>query len=778
MTKNNNSQPNSQRRFHGNERIIKCDDLPILKNDSKLKQSSKSSAASNFSKDRVAVNTNLSNTRLSNSTPKFNSSSNRTLIKTPSTTPTTSKIKTLHEDPMLSEQHQEELEAAISNLIAPAIDQLNVKTAINNATANLLCQEIAKECETIEDTGDTDLITDELTSLLHKYSSSLLKCDRKNQRLFANCLLDYEIFDKLHQFVIAHSRVYDADFFTNSNKKHFAFFWRFYTLTLHASNASDDISAKLGELDYVQLLVDNLSESMMIEKAAMKKIDPNDQQIPIIRIFLGILHNLAKLIELKEKFQIADAVEELLVYTNNEEGIDVFRTLVYMILAYIIDEWEKEKLMNCSETINHMGCLLHIAVNNPKRLADDRLGGTLSAEELADSLHGISIYDENKLIVAQNESIINSLTNMVQNFGDFNEQLTATKTLWRLTYNEAAADIIRNNKALMAILKNVKRNTKCDPELKKMIDGIFWQMDDVEAIEEQEVEFKNKRKKKRKKPDMDSGFNSSDDSTTSEEISVGHIMLSYNGKSREKVKRIKFILNNEGIKTWMDIDNMTDNSIQAMAEAVENCSIFLMCFTEAYKCSDNCRAEAEYARECHKPIIPLLMQAKYKADGWLGFLLGSKIYVDASGKYAEGLMVKRLMKQIDTHAKAANIIVAKLGVKIPLPSNDVKPNPSPAQDELATKDDHKDDVTEGNTKIECRKWNANEVQKWTASLPNCAVLAKIFGKMQIDGIMLEQIVIIKRKSPETIFNYMKIDQKMDLRQILSFFAGLDTLKSI
>jgi hypothetical protein len=42
------------------------------------------------------------------------------------------------------------------------------------------------------------------------------------------------------------------------------------------------------------------------------------------------------------------------------------------------------------------------------------------------------------------------------------------------------------------------------------------------------------------------------------------------------------------------------------------------------------RTEAEYAYRLHKDIVPLIMQPKYKADGWLGALLGNKLYFDIS----------------------------------------------------------------------------------------------------------------------------------------------------
>ena len=64
-----------------------------------------------------------------------------------------------------------------------------------------------------------------------------------------------------------------------------------------------------------------------------------------------------------------------------------------------------------------------------------------------------------------------------------------------------------------------------------------------------------------------------------------------------------------------------------MAQAVEKSKFILMCMSETYKGSENCRNEAEYARDRKKIIIPLVMK-KVERDGWLGFISAGKMYVD------------------------------------------------------------------------------------------------------------------------------------------------------
>ncbi|CAF1095673.1 unnamed protein product [Adineta steineri] len=67
-----------------------------------------------------------------------------------------------------------------------------------------------------------------------------------------------------------------------------------------------------------------------------------------------------------------------------------------------------------------------------------------------------------------------------------------------------------------------------------------------------------------------------------------------------------------------------------MASAVENSFVVLMAINEQYYESRYCRLEAEYSVERNKSSITMLMQAGYKAQGWLGIINGAKLHIDFS----------------------------------------------------------------------------------------------------------------------------------------------------
>ena len=45
----------------------------------------------------------------------------------------------------------------------------------------------------------------------------------------------------------------------------------------------------------------------------------------------------------------------------------------------------------------------------------------------------------------------------------------------------------------------------------------------------------------------------------------------------------------DGFKVWLDVDQIKGSTLEAMADGVENAAIVLLCMTEKYKLSPNCR---------------------------------------------------------------------------------------------------------------------------------------------------------------------------------------------
>ncbi|CAL1530028.1 unnamed protein product, partial [Lymnaea stagnalis] len=111
----------------------------------------------------------------------------------------------------------------------------------------------------------------------------------------------------------------------------------------------------------------------------------------------------------------------------------------------------------------------------------------------------------------------------------------------------------------------------------------------------------------------------------------------------------------EGYKLWVDWEQMGGSTLQAMAEAVENAAVVLVCMSEKYKQSPNCRTEAEYTFQLRKDYIPLMMQKRFRPDGWLGAILGAKLFFDFTGKYPYEKPMQGLLKELRGRGKTAQI---------------------------------------------------------------------------------------------------------------------------
>ena len=89
----------------------------------------------------------------------------------------------------------------------------------------------------------------------------------------------------------------------------------------------------------------------------------------------------------------------------------------------------------------------------------------------------------------------------------------------------------------------------------------------------------------------------------------------------EAVLRVVDSLKARGYDVWVDVQDMSGSTVDAMALAVEGASVMLVCVSRSYKESSNCRLEANYGLQREVPMVPLMMEEGYAPDGWLGLLL-------------------------------------------------------------------------------------------------------------------------------------------------------------
>jgi len=161
------------------------------------------------------------------------------------------------------------------------------------------------------------------------------------------------------------------------------------------------------------------------------------------------------------------------------------------------------------------------------------------------------------------------------------------------------------------------------------------------------------------------------------------VMVSYNWGIRqedgsydnqERVKLVVAALKASGVNVWFDLEQMSGSIAERMAEAVEESDYIIICASKLYKESINCRLECEYAQALKKPIIPMMCEKQYRPNGWLGLVMGVKLYYD-------------ITNIATLHAQTAQLVAAEL--KLQTPAITATPAPPPPAVAKASVDEFK-----------------------------------------------------------------------------------------
>ena len=335
--------------------------------------------------------------------------------------------------------------------------------------------------------------------------------------------------------------------------------------------------------------------------------EEDSRLIAIIDSSVGILHNISRRVR-----------EQTLLYFA-KKNVPTIAALSLLTLAYLVDENTNHLILADENLLSFLITLLDEAWQSEDR----RSTALFSAKELAEGLSHLAINDANKNILGQN-GIIPVLISVIKTSNEDEEKASATRALWMLAFDDNNKKEIRQEEGAIDILHQLQQSE--NPEVQKAPAGALW-----------EIEGKTARHLERI------------------ESTGNHVMISYQWDSQEVLVEVKNRLQASGYRVWMDLEQMGGSTLETMAKAVEKSSVVLICVSERYKESPNCRSEAEYAYQLRKDIIPLMMQRNYKPDGWLGMLLGTKFWIDFNSKHIVKTGVTKLIKELGGRGKDVDV---------------------------------------------------------------------------------------------------------------------------
>ena len=170
-----------------------------------------------------------------------------------------------------------------------------------------------------------------------------------------------------------------------------------------------------------------------------------------------------------------------------------------------------------------------------------------------------------------------------------------------LSFIEEASAYLKENQQFISSIRNLSTDTNIEKAtLNRAAEALLWKLEkETEAIPK---------------------------STHSNSYQYD-MMISYSHNDKKLCHQIYDQLIKDGFRVWIDKEHMHGATMIAMANAIENSNVVLICMSDAYKQSVDCQSEAHYAFERKRHLIPLIMEPKYKPNGWLGIIVSGKIYI-------------------------------------------------------------------------------------------------------------------------------------------------------
>ncbi|XP_069101949.1 uncharacterized protein [Argopecten irradians] len=494
----------------------------------------------------------------------------------------------------------------------------------------------------------------------------------------------------------------------------------YYTLNTlwNFTDASLRLAKAVAEADGVKFLTVNCSHQPFLTNLNNKNV------YYIVKSSMSIIHNVARNPDVIHFFKECKTTEVMLKFLKSYEEHEMLKIMAMLTLAHIVEEEENDKLMDDTGSIE--GCVNYIdkAIEEERR----RYRG-FTPQELMDGLGKLAVNDNNKKKIIDAGALPIFMKMLT---GESDEEKAATaRALWTLSFDKEVCQKIVEYPDLMTTLDKLRDSS--DSDVRKNVNGALFVLKG-----ENDVSKRPRSGKKNK----------------------GHVFISYSWNEKDIVMKIRERLKAEGLEVWIDIERMGGSTLTAMADAVENAAVVLVCMSEKYKQSPNCRLEAEYTFQLRKDYIPLMMQMKYRPDGWLGAILGAKLYFDFSGKYPFEKPWNGLVKELKG--------IGRLSMPSATPGKEVTDGPILATS-ASTVASSPGSLS---TSSQAYKMTSEDVSNWLcqSKLDGC-----VPSLAQFDGKLLVQLQRMKLEAPE--FYYASLEKKlnMNLVEILTFTEALDKL---
>ncbi|XP_067664453.1 uncharacterized protein [Haliotis asinina] len=443
---------------------------------------------------------------------------------------------------------------------------------------------------------------------------------------------------------------------------------------------------------------------------------------------IGIMYNCAQNHVTRQKYRELNAVDTLLPFLKAKSTKVKLTTL--LVLTHIVDE-VKNKALSADVTV------FDFLIDMIKKAWEDVhhrcVQGTtfFSARELLNGLTALAKNDDNKRLLME-KGVLKTLKSILKG-GTEVEQEEALGCIRELSFNDENKSILNADEGVMDVLK--EKENSGNAQIAKAAQFTRW------GLATKKVADSNLKRRQ-------SGL-----SMTSKQPKSGHVMLSYSWHNQKTVIEVYDKLKSEGFRLWIDIDDMAGSTLGAMANAVEKASAVILFISESYFESQNCRQEAEYTYKLKKTMVPVLLQGNYQPTGWLGIMIGTKLYFDMSPGKDFGAKLKELVRELGQNGRITEEEEKLLDVTDAAPKS------------LST-------VAARGGGDRVPGWTNKDVIEWLKNIGmyQCSSLRSLTG----EELMFLQHLL--NKAPEFYYSYLERNMKLkSLKELMTFSNALAML---
>ena len=513
---------------------------------------------------------------------------------------------------------------------------------------------------------------------------------------------------------------FESMFFSNLNP--------LFTLVWNTSDLSKDICSEVLKHNLQKFIIEDLQKPVL-KVENLKSEDGTQQMKPIrvVKALFAILYNtLRNIPSCKQAFREEGLIDVTLTFLNTT--ILSIKAKALLTLTFAADlEVNREIIQATGSNIGFiLNKMLETAISSPRHRSP-KYGYTV--EELMEGFSLLSKNSSNAVQMVDLGILDRCATCLQQEFSEAEVKWTLT-CIWSLTFVDELREKITACEGIMNKVEHFKSHKS--REIAEAANGILWQLKVAESKGAEVM------------PQNESGR---------------HIMISYNWTHQVLALKIFEKLKNAGKTVWMDVEKMHGDSIGKMADAVENSTHIVCCFSEEYSNSQACRSEATYAYKKKKEIVFAKMQPTFEPSGWLGFILGANIYYHMY----DDIQIEKEFQKLLAYIEQMDVVDSNQDVIAPSTVAITNTTPKPVQKQV--KSVQFDSIY---------KWTTADVKKWFESI-GCSPsnqTSSLFD--QIDGKLLTELKIWQVESPEFFLKFS--EEKLGLDDPVNLMKFSNSLR--